>query len=127
IFFVEGPGPAAARELGQGGFTQPQLLRGDVGCLSPDSIGYTPVGVLFQSSKGIHLLGRDRSVQYIGAPVERYTDPARLGQRVVATTLIEYRHEIRLLMSSGESLIYDYEYGAWAAATIRGLDALMVG
>jgi hypothetical protein len=126
LYAVGGPGPFANPDVG-GGWTAVELITSDVGCVSPDSLGYTPVGVVFQSKKGIHLLGRDRSVRYIGAPVERYTDPAREGQSVVATTLIEDRHEIRLLMSSGESLLYDYEYDAWSSSSLNGEDAVLVG
>src|SRR5690606_35481745 len=89
IFVVGGAGPAAAPELG-GGWTAPELVTSDVGCTSQDSIGYPPEGVLFQSRKGIYLLGRDRKVVYIGAPVEAYNE-----QTVTATTLIEDRTEIR--------------------------------
>lgn len=126
ILGFTGPGPFANPSLG-GGFSPTQLITSDVGCVSPDSIGYTPAGVIFQSLKGIYLLGRDRSVRYIGAPVERFTDPSRENQRVVATTLIEDRHEIRLLMSSGESLFYDYEYDSWSSSSIVGVDAVLVG
>jgi hypothetical protein len=95
----------------------------DVGCLSPDSIGLTPEGLLFQSRKGIHLLGRDWSVSYAGADVEAYN-----AQAIAATTLIEDRKQIRLLALSGSTLMYDYERKAWSIFTNHeGCDAVVVG
>ena len=122
VYVVTGPGPFAVPEAG-GGWSQPERVTSDVGCISPDSIGYTPQGVLFQSRKGIYLLGRDRQVVYIGAPVEAYN-----SQRVVATTLIEDRTQIRLLTDAGRTLLYDYERGQWSTFTNHeGQDAVTVG
>ncbi len=124
IFHVSGPGPLPNPELG-GGWQQPELITSDVGCVSPDSIGYTPVGVVFQSTKGIYLLGRDRQVLYVGAKVEAYN-----GQTVTATTLIEDRTQIRFLTDSGLSLLYDYDPERRQWSTFRnheGMDAIVVG
>jgi hypothetical protein len=121
IFLVEGPGPLANPDVG-GGFSQAQLVTSDVGCISPDSIAYTPVGVMFQSQKGIYMLGRDRSVSYVGAPVETYNN-----QRIVATSLIEDRTQIRFLTDSGKTLLYDYLFNQWSTFTNHeGQDAAVV-
>lgn len=122
IFGFEGSGPAPNPELG-GGFTQPEIITSDVGCVSPDSLVYTPVGVMFQSQKGIYQLGRDKTVRYVGAPVEAYN-----GQRVVAATLIEDRTQIRFLTDAGVTLLYDYLFDQWSTFTNHeGQDAVLVG
>jgi hypothetical protein len=121
IFIVDGPGPLANPDVG-GGFTQPQLVTSDVGCLSPDSLVYTPVGVAFQSQKGIYMLGRDRSVSYVGAPVEAYN-----AQNIVAATLVENKTQIRFLTDAGKTLLYDYLFNQWSVFTNHeGQDALVV-
>jgi hypothetical protein len=127
IFLIEGAGPLANPAVG-GGFAQPQLVTSDVGCFSPDSLGYTPVGVMFQSQKGIYQLGRDRAVVYTGAAVEAFN-----LQRVVACTLIENKTQIRFLTDEGRSLLYDYQaigpdgFGQWSTFTNHeGQDAILV-
>jgi hypothetical protein len=119
---VSGPGPFANPDVG-GGWTNPQLITSDVGCISADSIGYTPVGIIFQSQKGIYLLGRDQSVTYVGASVEAYNE-----QSITACTLIEDKTQIRLLTDSGQTLLSDYLFEQWSTFTNHeGQDALLVG
>ena len=125
IYFFAGPGPLANPDAG-GGFSDPELITSDVGCENARSIEYTPAGVIFQSKKGIYLLGRDRSVRYIGAPVEKFTDPTRENQTIVSSDLIPDRTQIRLLTSSGETLLYDYYFDNWSTFTNHeGLDAVV--
>jgi hypothetical protein len=102
------------------------LITSDVGCTNAASIEYTPQGVIFQSRKGIYLLGRDRSVRYVGAPVEKFTDPEREGLTVVSTTLIPDRTQV-LLLTDGQALLYDYFFDQWSTFTNHdGLGAVVV-
>lgn len=104
------------------GFASPQLITSDVGCTAPRSIASTPVGLVFQSSKGIYLLGRDLSVSYVGAPVETFN-----AQTVTRATLIEDRTQILFLCSTGKTLLFDYQRGQWGTHTNHtGLDAAIV-
>lgn len=122
IFHVTGPGPLANPDMG-GGWALPELISSDVGCISPDSICQAPMGIVFQSRKGIYLLGRDFQVSYLGASVEAYN-----AQTVTAATLIEDRTQIRFLTSAGATLSYDYERGQWSTFTNHeGADAILVG
>lgn len=121
IFGFAGPGPLANPEVG-GGFSSPELVTSDVGCLSPDSLGYTPVGTVFQSRKGHYILARNRAVEYIGAPVEAFN-----SQLTVAATLIEDKTQIRFLTDSGKTLLFDYREGQWSTfLNHEGLDAVVV-
>lgn len=122
IYFFAGPGPLANPDAGSG-FSQPALITADVGCAAPRSIAYTPVGIVFQSPKGIYLLDRGRQVRYIGAPVEAYRDID-----VVAATLIDKRTQIRFLLGTGDvSLLYDYYFDQWSTFTNHlGRDAVLV-
>lgn len=122
IFAFAGAGPAPNPDSPTGGFSTPQLVTSDVGCVAPDSLVYTPVGVMFQSQKGIYQLGRDLSVSYVGADVEAYN-----AQTIVAATLIEDRTQIRFLTDSGRTLLYDYLFQQWSTFTNHeGLDAVLV-
>jgi len=121
IYVVSGEGPLAAPDLG-GGFSAPALITTDVGCSNADSIATTPLGLVFQSAKGIYLLDRGRSTTYIGAPVEAYN-----AQRVTRATLVEGKTQVRFLTDSGVTLLYDYLFGQWSTFTNHeGLDALVL-
>lgn len=122
IYFVAGPGPLANPSAG-GGFTEPQLVTSDVGCSDQRTIATTPVGLVFQSAKGIYLLGRDRQTRYIGAPVEAYN-----GQTFVSAELIPDRTQVRFLTSSGFSLMWDYRFDQWSTmSNHEGASAVVVG
>jgi hypothetical protein len=124
VFHVTGPGPLANPAAG-GGWSEPELIPSDVGCVTPDSVCLTPIGLTFKSQKGIELLGRDRAIAMprLGASVEGY-----LAQDVTAATLVEDKTEIRYLTSSGSTLLYDYERGQWSTfKNHEGRDAILVG
>ncbi len=118
IYFVAGAGPLANPDTG--GFSPPQIITADCGCTSPKSIVSTSAGLMFKSAKGIYLLGRDRQVTYIGAPVEAYN-----AQDITRATLIDDTTQVRFLTSSGSTLLYDYLFGQWSTFTNHeGVDAV---
>lgn len=123
IFVFNGDGPAPNGDTSTGGFTLPQLVTSDVGCVEPNSIVLIPSGHMFQSPKGIYLLARDGSVSYVGAPVEAFN-----GQRITSATLLPDRTEVLFLTDAGSSLRYNYFFDRWSTATNHeGLDAAVVG
>lgn len=94
-------------------FTDPVLITASVGCIDKKSILFTPNGLMFQSNKGIWLLGRDLSTTYIGAPVEAYT----MASRVKSTSLIPGTNQARFMMDAGITLLYDYYVNQWSVFT----------
>jgi hypothetical protein len=118
IFYVVGEGPTPAGT--QNDFSEPQLISTDCGCDNPASIVLTPDGLMFQSTKGIYLLARNMSVQYIGAPVEAFTEVST----VTSAVLLDEAYEVRFTMSNGQALVYDYYFQQWSVFTnISGVDA----
>ena len=79
IFFMVGQGPD---DLGQNNdlINGAILITTDCGCIEPRSVVGTPVGIMFQSRKGIYLIDRSLAVQYIGASVERYNNEVKIGR-----------------------------------------------
>ena len=74
---------------------------------------------MFQSSKGIYLLKRDLSVQYVGADVEAYN-----GTTITSALLMRSVNQVRFTLSSGVALVYDYFFGQWSVFTnIGAVDA----
>lgn len=124
IFFVAGPGPLANPSADSAyGFSPAALITSDVGCIAPKSIGQTPVGLIFQSAKGVYMLGRDKSVEYVGAPVEAFN-----AQTVVRSTPMPDRTQIVLLTDAGETLLFDYLFRQWSTFTNHeGRDAIVAG
>lgn len=124
-----GPGPLAAPDASSASFSTVDLVTGDCGCVSANSICQSPVGITFQSEKGIRLLSRERSIIDIGAAVYGYRD-----QTITKATLLPGRSQILFLTSSGLSLLWDYTElqagrgtGQWSTFTNHeGLDARVV-
>lgn len=113
IYLVLGDGPLPNGFSGDGaGFTSAALLTSDVGCTDPNSVALTPVGLVFKSAKGIYLLGRDRAVAYVGAPVEAYN-----GQSIRRATVLPDRTAVVFLTDSGKTLLWDYFYQQWSTFT----------
>lgn len=126
-FVFGGPGPAADPSVNPESlsFTPPELVTSDVGCVSPSSICQAPVGIAFQSRKGIKILSRDRQIVDIGNPVETLN-----GQTYVRSTLLPDRKSILFLTNtpSGVSLLWDYYRVSWSKFTNHvGIDAVVVG
>lgn len=106
IYYINGTGPDITGANSQ--YSQPTFITAAVGCSNPDSIIVIPSGIMFQSNKGIWLLGRDLSTTYIGAPVEAYNaDIVRSVVSVPGTT------QVRLRLTSGIVLMFDYYYNQW--------------
>jgi hypothetical protein len=89
------------------------LITSVVGCTNQQSIVFMPQGLMFQSNKGIWLLGRDLSTNYIGAPVESLTT----GTTVESAVNIPYTNQVRFTLDSGITLVYDYYFNQWGTFT----------
>lgn len=91
----------------------PVFITSTVGCSNQKSIVFQPQGLMFefQSEAGnqIWLLGRDLSTNYIGAPVESFTQNATVQSAVN----IPGTNQVRFTLSSGITLMYDYYYQQW--------------
>lgn len=107
ISYINGAGPDNTGANSQ--YSQPILITSTVGSDNQRSIVFTPNGLMFQSDKGIWLLGRDLSTSYIGAPVEDFT----LNATVLSAVSVPGTNQICFTMSSGITLMYDYYYGHW--------------
>ena len=119
IFAVAGDGPTATGA--QNTFTSPQLIATDVGCKNPDSVVLTPLGIMFQSDKGIYLLTRGLSAQYIGANVEKFN-----SETITASVLVPDTNQVRFLTANNDCLVYDYLVNQWSTFTNhKGKDALV--
>lgn len=109
--FINGIGPDNTGA--NNGYSDFALINSVVGCVGQKSIVLTPTGLMFQSDKGIWLVGRDLSTNYIGAAVEKYTT----GATVVSALNVPGTNQVRLALDSGITLMYDYYYNQWGTFT----------
>jgi hypothetical protein len=107
LYYINGTGPDNTGANNQ--FSDAIYITSNVGSANQQSIVLMPQGLMFQSDKGIWLLGRDLSTQYIGAPVEKFT----LSATVLSAIAVPGTNQVRFTMDSGITLMYDYYYGQW--------------
>lgn len=115
IYYVTGIGPDNTGANND--FSDPVYVTSAVGCTNQNSIVLMPQGLMFQSDKGIWLLGRDLSTVYIGAPAQAYNDVP-----VVSAISIPGTNQVRFTLSDGLTLMYDYFEGQWG--TFSGIPAI---
>jgi len=111
IYYINGTGPDNTGANSQ--YSNAVFITSTVGCSNQHSIVFMPQGLMFQSDKGIWLLGRDLNTSYIGAPVEKFTT----GAIVLSAINIPGTNQVRFTMDSGVTLMYDYYYGQWGTFT----------
>lgn len=116
IFYINGTGPDNTGANNQ--YSQPIFITSSVSCTNIQSIVLIPSGLLFQSNKGIWLLDRSLNTSYLGAPVQQSTLTAlvKSAQNIPAT------NQVRFIMDSGITIMYDYYYNEWG--TFTGVPAI---
>lgn len=117
IFYMVGDGPTASGTNND--FTEPQLITTDTGCTNPNSVVTMPMGLMYQSSKGIYLIDRSLQNQYIGANVESYN-----SFTVTSAKLLTTLNEVRFTLSNGVALVYNYFFNQWSVfSNISAVDS----
>lgn len=111
LYYINGTGPDNTGANSQ--YSEPLFITSVVGSSNQQSIVFMPEGLMFQSDKGIWLLGRGMGVSYIGAPVEAFTKTG-VVQSAVA---IPGTTQVRFTLDSGITLMYDYFFQQWGAFT----------
>lgn len=115
LYYITGTGPDNTGANND--FSDPVFITGTVGCANEASIVQMPMGLMFQSDKGIWLLRRDLQTVYVGAPVEAY------NSNVVKSALcVPGTNQVRFTLDNGIVLMYDYYYDQWG--TFNGVPAI---
>lgn len=110
IYYINGIGPDNTGANST--FSDPVFVSSAVGCQNPNSIVLIPNGLMFQSDKGIWLLGRDLSTNYIGAPVEQFNNYV-----VSSATVIPGTNQARFILNNNTTLVYDFYFNQWSTHT----------
>ena len=114
LSYISGDGPADTGASND--FSTPQTITTDVGVSEPRSVVRMPLGLMFKSTKGIYLLGRDLAVAYVGADVEGFN-----GDAVISATLVRNTNQVRFGLDAGSALVFDYFMQQWSVFTYRNL------
>ncbi len=119
-------GEAPSDNGSSGGLGTPRRLAVDVGCIDPRSPCVTALGTFFQSDRGIEILTRAQSVDWIGENVQ---DTATAYPVVTAATvdpasctvLIECAatQTAGLVTGAGRTLVYDLSLRTWVSIDRR--------
>jgi hypothetical protein len=119
IYYINGTGPDNTGSNSQ--YSQPIFITAAVGCSNANSIVLTPNGLMFQSDKGIWLLGRDLQTQYIGDRVESYN-----SSTVMSATAVPATTQVRFILDNDVTLMYDYYFNQWAThSNIEAISATL--
>lgn len=110
MFYVVGEGPTPSGLNND--YQDPQVISTDTGCNNQNSIVLTPIGLMFQSPKGIYLLNRALQVSYIGAEVEGFNSAT-----VTSAILVNSLNQVRFTLNTGVCLVYDYYFQQWSVFT----------
>lgn len=106
IYYFNGTGPDNTGANSQ--YSQPIFITSTVGCSNPNSIVFTPNGLMFQSQNGIWLLGRDLSTNYIGKDVQDFNI-----QTVTSAVAIPGTTRVEFTLNNRATLMYDYYFEQW--------------
>ncbi len=115
IYYITGNGPDITGASND--FSEPVFITSTVGCDNQQSVVFMPNGLMFQSDKGIWLLGRDLTTSYIGAVVEQYN-----VNTVESSLTVPGTNQVRFTLDSGVTLMFDYFYNQWG--TFNGIPAI---
>lgn len=119
IYYVNGIGPDNTGA--NSGYSDAIFITATVGSNNPNSVVLIPNGIMFQSDKGIWLLGRDLSTRYIGAPVESFNAAVVMSAEAIPGT-----NEVRFILNNNQTLMYDYYFDQWATHTnIKAISATL--
>jgi len=121
VFAIAGEGPAPD---GSGStLTEPRLLIAGQGAVDGTIHAVIPAGCVYQSSRGLYMIGRDTKVSYIGSNVEDLTT-----YRAIAAAANDSRHELYIALGEplaggtdyagySKILVYNYFFNAWSVYT----------
>jgi hypothetical protein len=111
FLYINGSGPDNTGANNQ--YSPATLITTTVGCTNQKSIVQTPQGLMFQSNKGIWRLKRDLQTDYVGAPVQEFTD----GAVVTSAVSVPGTNQVRFVLDTGVTVTYDYFYDQWSTFT----------
>jgi len=124
VVYGDGPSPAGTNSDLQ----PPQVVPTAVGCLDRRSVVLTPLGIMYQSTRGIELLDNGLNPQFIGMPVSVTTATYPICTSAVMcgnTSTVRFTFvtsEAYPLPSNavGRTVVYDLRRNLWTVHSLGG-------
>jgi hypothetical protein len=107
-------GEAPSDNGGSGGLGTPRRLAADVGCIDGRSIVVTSLGIFFQSERGIELLTRGQSVEFVGEAIQ-----TSLGTSTVVAATLDPIESLVYFELGATALVYDLARRIWQSVDSR--------
>lgn len=114
-FIVYGTGPRVDGTFSN--YSDPQPVPTETGCSDSRSILAMPNGIIFKSTLGWYLLGRDLSVTYIGEGVAAFDSNKVLGAMLMQDRQEAWFSTVDALGLQNEVLAFNYRLGEWSTMT----------
>lgn len=124
IFALSGDAPSDNGT--SGGLVAPRRLAVDFGCVDPNSLVVTSLGVFFQSDRGMCLLDRSGDVSFLGFQIQN----TAANYPVVSSAVLDQRSNLvrftfaasessGLVSGGGRDAIYDLTLKQWVSVDTR--------
>lgn len=110
IYYISGVLPD---KLGNGAAPYPLLITTNCGCNYPQSIVLTPLGLMFQSPKGIYMVDRTLNVSYIGQAIDKYTTNVTPALQITSATNLTDQNQVLFTDSNNQGFLYDTFFQQW--------------
>jgi len=118
LYYIAGEGPDPTGN--NGSFTIPLLVVADCGCIYPQSIVLTGMGIMFLSQKGIYLCDRQLNVTYIGQPLDALTtNPQTKPTNFQITSAVNLpdQNQVYFTTNQNQAFVYDTYFKYWYTHT----------
>ncbi len=116
LYWTAGQGPNNA---GQGSvYSPPRRLSTDTGVIEDSSVVEGDFGIFFRGKAGFYIMSPALKLSYIGRDIED-----SLGTNtIVSSVLMPVAKEIRVVLSNGDVLIFNYRLGVWTKYTAGSIN-----
>jgi hypothetical protein len=99
------------------------VISEEVGCISHQSLIEIDKGVIFQSSRGLCLIGKDLNITFIGAPVEKMRD-----YPITSASMLSNIQTVVFTTADNSAICMNYGKNAWSTFTgHEAISAVTVG
>jgi len=118
IVGFSGAGPDGTGQNDQ--FSRPEIIANGVGVSANEAVSVVkiPQGLLFRHSTGIHLLGVDGSVNFVGRAVQDLVSssstPGGLFGQTTAAAYLPSRHQVWIAGENQSILVFDTRFMRWS-------------
>lgn len=113
------PGDGFDNSGGGQNYGPARKLPTDVGAIDQESVGSTPEGLLFKSSKGWHMLDNGLGVTYVGYGVDEFDD-----EEVISVESMNSQHQVRC-MTDSRVLVWDTIVNEWSEWSLVSIGSSM--